>query len=598
MDDLVAELTLKFRDEMSGGLDEIKGQFGALDGTLQGLRDVLTELNTTIADLKLPPTLDAGFADVSAAAGDAATAVAGIGTAIDDDVAKLQQLKTEMGTLPEGVQPNAMPGVMPGEPPLPNEPGPREPREPGPYEPGAGAPLGDVGTHLMMGAVEASVAKESAEKYAEFNQILYQTAIKEGYNHDAAQGEVTRLNTYLDSLALSTGNSSTSLAEAYYWLTTTGMPKKLIEQMMPNLAQDATAYNNDPMEDAQSVYTLNSVLNVPADQMGVGLSVISRAAQLGHFGVGDFGQFLPGLATQLNFMKDTGIGGEVQLAAALESSRKAFGTSGQEAADVTDLLSYLSSPTAARFFDRTQRSEDLLSEGDKRLFAKYHIDKLDIPAYLDKKEAAGEGSFDAMMDLAAYVQHKLPANVSGTDQLEIFKALFHNQQAAEAAMGIAQNFDVFKADETALYGVNSGQVQGDFATAISSPQAQVNIVNEQYDEMVRTLGQNVLPSLTLLGGAANVAMKALNEIGHVYDTDFASPVGDAIGTAAAYGNHYIHPGRYNPALFNHPHAPAPAQAPQRLDIHLHGLPPGTSATAAGAPGTSVTVNQGQVLGAP
>ncbi len=363
MDDLVAELTLKFRDEMSGGLDEIKGEFGGLNATLAGIRDVLGELNTTLAELRAPTDLNVGLEAVTASADEATTAIGGIGTAIDGDIAKMRQLGAEMQSCSAWIEEyqsyNAgsgggggyYGGGSGGEPaPAPGEPVPvPEPGEPRPRNGGAGGMHGDVAMHLFMAGAGVAVAKESADEYADYEQILYQTAIKEGFSPKTAGARVAQLEPMLDSLALKTANSSTALAEAYYWLTTTGMNPNLIDQMMPALARDATAYGNVPMEDAQSVYTLNGVLNVPASQMSTGLSVISEAAQLGHFGVGDFGTYLPGLGAQLNILKDTGIGGLVQVASALEATRRVSGSSEQDAIDMQDLIMYLASPTASRF---------------------------------------------------------------------------------------------------------------------------------------------------------------------------------------------------------------------------------------------------------
>jgi hypothetical protein len=345
------------------------------------------------------------------------------------------------------------------------------------------------------------------------------------------------------------------------------------------------------LEDAQTVYTLNSVLNIPPEQMQQGLSVISKAAQLGHFGVGDFGHYLPGLGAQLSILQDTGIGGEVQVAAALEAARKVTGTSEEDAIDMQDLITYLASPTAARYFDRTKRSQDLLGAPILDLFKKYHIEGINIPQYLDKKEATGEGSFDAMMDLARLIETELPANASGSDVREIFGALFHNQQAATAALGIAQNYDVFKKDETLLYGVNDGQVQTDFNTSVNSPEGQLNITNEKFAEMNRELGQNLLPSLNLAGDALNIFLTGLNKVGEWYQTYFAAPVGGAIGTAAAefqYQNDHQAPNFLGMRSYRG----------HSLDINLNIKPDGSVVHTPGAtpPGVNLKVNQGTVLG--
>jgi hypothetical protein len=607
-DDLVASLTLELRNEMDGGIDAIKAEFGGLGETLAGIRDALGELSGVLAELRAPTGLSDGMAGVASETSSAITEVEKLGIAIDEDAAKLREMYAaagqwgQFGIAPAAVDagdPNRPAFIPPGyggggdEPPRPAEP-PRPDEPPRPRENGFYGGAGDVGTHLVMAGVEASLADDAAKQYAEFSSVLYQTAIKEGFGPDKAQAEVQRLTSMIDSLALETGGSSQELAEAYYWLVTTGMNKALINQVMPSLAKDATAYNNDPIEDAQSVYSLNGVLGVPADQIGRALSILSVAASKeGHFSISDFGNYLPGLASGLDLLGDTGIKGETDIAAALEASRKDAGTSEVDAIDLQDLISYLASPIAGRFFDRTQRSKDLLGKGTLDLFKKYHIPDIDIPAYLDAKEAKGEDAFDSMMDLAAWINQELPASATGTDRETIYRSLFHNQQAASAAMAISQNYGVFKADENQLMSVGDGQVQTDFKTAIGSPTGQLNIYQETLVQLERELGQDVLPSLVALGIAAHLAFEALNEIGTLYSNYFAKPVGEAIGTQAAYVAHEFaqHPNGAQRSRFGY-------NEPMQIHIKVDGAGNVISASGNSPPGTSVRVNQGQVLGAP
>jgi hypothetical protein len=598
-DDLVAELTLRIQAEGNAALDEVRSEFGLLDSTIQGLTGVLGELTATLAGLQAPVGLVDGMQSVVTETDEAVQAAQQLGVQLDANAEKMQVLQAASVPSfvpPEYVPPDSPAFIPPGTtPPPPQEPGPEPEPVPQPDDPRqpSGHGAADVGTHLLMAGVEASLARESAEKYAEFAGLLMQTAIKEGFSGDQAKDEVDRLTSMLDSLALKTGNSASNLAEAYYYLVIHGMDRNVIEQSMPALAQDATAYNNEPIEDAQAVSALNQVLNISPDQISRALSIISGASSLGGFSVGDFGNSLQGFAAQLSLMKDGGIGGLVQVAAEVEATHKDYSDSAEDAIDTNDLLSYLASPIAARFFDRTKRSMDLLAPSARALFDKYHISGINIPQYLDSREATGEGSFDAMMDLAHLVESKLPADISGTDEREIFGALFHNQQAAHAAMAIAENFDVFKADEAKLYDIPSTRVQTDFQSALNAPQGQVNIVNEQFSQMNRELGQDVIPALVNLGSAADIALKGLNLIGDSYSNYVAAPLGSAIGTLAAYTAHEMH---------EYPNGAQRSRFGYNVPMELHVIvsPSGhVDVTPKNVPpGTNVRVNQGNVLNTP
>ena len=544
---MVASLTLRLQDQMSGGVGEIQSLFTNLTTTLGTLNDTLGSMQDLLANLRGPANLmsdlDAVNAQVKVSADTMAASMDEVSTGVDANIVKIKEMYAAMGQgmsfMPPGSQvgggfnPDAMlpPGsARPGDEPAPED-------EPRPGGQGLGT-AGDAMGHILMAGIGVAIARNAAEKYADFGQILYQTAIKEGLNGGPAADEIARLNTMLDGLAVKTANSSTALAEAYYYLTIHGMAPGVISAMMPALARDATAYGNDPIEDAKSVSALNQVLGIAPDQMQRGLSIISDASSLGGFSVGDFGSYIQGFSAKLALMKNGGIGGLVSVASAVEATHKDFSDSADDATAMQDLLSYLSSPIAARFFARTKRSMDLLAPSQRALFDKYHIGGIDIPKYLDSREALGEGAFDAEMDLARLVNTKLPTNITGTDKLEIFGALFHNTEAAKAAMAIAENFDVFKANETTLYGIGPGKVQTDFQTSLNSPKSQMNIVDEKFAELTRSLGVNVIPSLTLLGTGANVALEGLNKIG-----DFWNSLAVGIGTGAVYA---MHPGAKQP----------------------------------------------------
>jgi hypothetical protein len=616
-DDLVAELTLKLRNDMGAGLDDVRAEFSGLDATLQQLRDVLGGLTEELQAMRAPTDLADGFAGVVTEADAATTSVQAIGAAIDADVGKVAALKDAWagygGT--GGFSPD-----MTMNPPAPSDddgnfrPSFVAPNTPVPWaddDMGGGGGSGDGGgsgggrgggqggdgshgsqggdmvTDMLFEAIAIASGKEAAERYADFDWLLTHIAITEKLSGAAADKEKEFLTGMLDDLATKTGTSSTDLANAYSFLVTTGMNHDLINQLMPGLAETATAYNVPVQDQAQSVFTLSDVMDIGPQQMPQALATLAYAAKLGHFGVADFGHYLPGIGAQLSILGDTGIAGEDQAAAALETVRRVTGTSEEDATDVQDLMNYVTSPIAARFFDRTKRSKDLLGAPILDLFNKYHVPDINIPAFLDDEKADGVDSFDAMVDLAQKIYNP---KMTPTDQREIFGALFHNQQAAMGALGLVENYGVFKSDEATLAQVNAGTVTTDYQTASGAPQVGLDKFDEQLSETVRMLGHDVNPTFDLLTIALKVFDGSLTLAGNVFDT-ITKPLTTAIGTALAYQQHDGLMHYNNPA------------APQTMNVHITVGPDGQVIRAlqmgsSPPPGVNLTVNQGQVLGAP
>jgi hypothetical protein len=613
-EELVAELTLKLRNDMGAGIDDVRAEFDGLEGTLQQLRDVLGGLTEELQAMRAPQGLADGFSAVVTQADAATTAVQAIGAAIDDDVAKVQALKdawagyggtggfsgamTQLAPTAGYEDDGSMrPDFIPPETVIPwNGPeagsgdggaqGDGEGRSGGEGS-GHGGGAGDMATNLLFAGIELATGREAAEKYADFDWILTHIAITEKLSGAAADKEKEFLTGALDDLATKTGTSSTDLANAYSFLVTTGMSHDLINQLMPGLAETATAYNVPVEDQAQSVFTLSDVMGIGPQQMPQALATLAYAAKLGHFGVADFGHYLPGIGAQLSILGDTGIAGEDQAAAALETVRRVTGTSEEDATDVQDLINYMTSPIAARFFDRTQRSKDLLGAPILGLFKKYQVPDINIPAFLDDEKAEGVDSFDAMVDLARKIYNP---KMTPTDQREIFGALFHNQQAAMAALGLVENYGVFKSDEATLGGVSQGTVATDYQTASATPKVGLDKLDEQIAETTRIVGQGLNPTFDLLTGVVRDFGLGMQTI----ETEFGivtKPLTTGVGTTAAYTQHEIdmHPNGAIRSRFGF-------AEPMKIELTVKGDGAVTNTTATPQPGVNLRVNQGRVLG--
>ena len=608
-DDLIAELTLRLRNEMASGQEEIRAEFSALGDVLTGLTGVLGELTAALASLSAPVALTEGMAVVTTETDNAIKAVQELGGAIDADAAKLTALK-EMYSGGAGGGSAFVPPEVSGQyadqpafiPPgmTPPEPAPGG----GVEDAAASAVVGGeaagyhakmmhhTGMDLVMGAVAVAVSHQAAEDYANFSSPALHSAITEKLSGAAAFKEMERIENLTDSLALKYDSSSMDLANAYLFLVTTGMSKNLIDQMMPSMAEASTAYNVPVSDMSQAVFSLNENLKIPADEMTQGLGILAYAAKLGHYNLAAFGHGLPVIGGQMSLVGMTGTQGEVEGASDLEVIRRNTGSSDQATTELEDLMVYLHSMMALRMFDKTKRMEDLLGPSGQKILDKYHLKPMDLPDYLNEERAKGVDEVDAITDYF----HKILAPIqSPTDRGIVVGAYFHNLGAQNAILALNQYYDVLHQDQQTLSGVQAQTVNTDFQTASQAPQAQMQLYNEQLTQLTRELGRDVLPSLVLLGQGFDALLQAVNAVGDFYSHHIAAPLGGAIGTAAAYTQHYfdeLFPGTYSGPIV-HPERGGPLPPPIHLTVNVD---KSGNVTAHSAPGRRVNVNQGAVVG--
>ncbi len=597
MDDLVAELTLRIRNDVNAGIDEIRGEFSGLGETLANLNSTLTSLDEALRGLQAPLELKDGLADAAASAKDATTAIDGIGTSLDADIAKVKDLGDGLSQLP-GAMPGGIVSVETsgggngsgggGDEESAGGGGDKNERGAGSHgDTVVGGGLGLLGD-AFMGQIAYSTADEWARKYAEFSETAAQVTITEGLQGNAASTERSRIETLADQTALRYAASSQDLINAYEYLVTDRVPKSQIEAILPSLAEASTAYNVPAYAISNAAFAELRMLDIAPSDVGNSLAVLHHAAMQGHFGIADFGRYLGNIAAQGRVMGISGAHGNVVLASALEAIQESTNDSGDTDTELKNLLEYLRSPIASRSFDPTGRTLTMMGPAGRRLREEYHLPNVDLTQYLDAELKHGVDPINAMLDFF----DKYTANVkSPIDLGNIFGMYFHNQTAAQAFLGLYQNQDIFRRMQSSLSGVSDTTLRTDYDTARAAPQASVNLLDEEFAQLQRELGQNVIPSLIQLGHAANLALEGLNWIGNTYSNDFSKPVGSFIGSAAAHVAHFFQ-GPYN--FDGAPLRGAPNQRPTHIDLHVHVDKDG-NATAHASPGTTTRVDQGNVL---
>ena len=373
-EDMVASLTLRLQNQLSGGLDEIKGQFNALSGTLDGLNETMGELRDVMADMRGPTRMAADLKAVQTQAAEAGAAISGdIGGAIDDGISAMEKFVAEMGTIPNvademaggvirswqaiGVEIEAdiasmetfatetqaaMTAMADAQAAKPGVGGPAVPVEPGGQ---AGATKkaaekhGSIwGENWIMDMVALGAGYEGEESYAKFQATALQAANIEGFHGKPALAEARNImHESYNQAYLSRGNVD-DIEEAYFNLVRQGLPRPLVDQMMGPLTEAATTYGTPVADITQPLFNLAEQFKIPGDQLSQGVAMLGAASHLGHYYFSDFGTGLPEVAAQFQLMGATGLSGEATAASALEVVRRVTPDSGTAGTDVMDLM--------------------------------------------------------------------------------------------------------------------------------------------------------------------------------------------------------------------------------------------------------------------
>lgn len=102
-DDLVAELTLRLRNEMTAGIDEVRSQFTTVEGAVEGLKESLSSVDRLMAEMHGPVGLESAVGGMTAELDGTAAAMRDMGATLDAEAAKARALLAETTALPEAL---------------------------------------------------------------------------------------------------------------------------------------------------------------------------------------------------------------------------------------------------------------------------------------------------------------------------------------------------------------------------------------------------------------------------------------------------------------------------------------------------------------
>lgn len=324
---------------------------------------------------------------------------------------------------------------------------------------------------------------EPVKQYAEYENTLRHIAITEGKSGAGADAEIKRLTKLFAEDAQRSGQTSESIAKAYYDLVTTGIPAGILDNVIGAHSRAATAYNISAEALGPAVGALLSNMKVPEADIGGALSAMAMAAKEGRFKVEDFSRELPGVSGFMSGLGMQGRGGSDYAFAALETVMKNASNPGQAAADFNDALNYLTGNAAKDAFRKNAG--------------------VDLPALLAAGERAGRNPMDTILDkLGEMTRGQSPVKMA-----ETLHGVLHNQQAEQAIMALLQHREEFEALRKKLDAVDKAQVDQDFATAVADPIVQVRLLGENFAQLTRIVGEGFAPVLAAL----NAGLAALNE---------------------------------------------------------------------------------------
>lgn len=360
---------------------------------------------------------------------------------------------------------------------------------------GAQSRVGALGS-----AMEGFSVVEPIRSYAEFENLARQSAITKGLSGAAAAQESQRLMTLFSKEALASGQTSSSVGEAYLDLQRMGIPASRIEEILAVHSRAATAYGISAADLGAPAMALLDTMKISDKDFGGALASMALAAQSGRFKVGDFARFLPGMAGTAAKLGMTGRGGADALFAALETVMKNASEPGQGATEFTELLNYVTSPMGTRSLGLDSKG---MGAEQRAIMSKYHLSGINIDAVLHDAAAKGINPLEAIVGT-------LRSKVGGLDPTAMSEALgayIHDTTARNALVALLLHRDDYLSLKGKLGQADESKVTRDWQTEMASPQAKLAQTMEQLTQLARTTGAAFLPILI----AANAGLLKLGE---------------------------------------------------------------------------------------
>ena len=311
---------------------------------------------------------------------------------------------------------------------------------------------------------------EPIREYAEYENTLRHIAITRHLSGAAADAEIARLTKLFAEDAQTGGQSSASIAKAYYDFATSGLSADVIDKIIGQHSKAATAYNISAEALGPAVLALIQNMHIPEADILAAIGAMTEAAKSGRFKVEDFAREFPGVSGLMSLLGMTGREGADYGFAALETVMKNSSEPNEAARGLVDALRYITDNAGRMAFQRAGIDlHEIEAEGAKH----------------------GRNPLDAVLDFLA----KLTKGMNPLDQAGVLGSLLHNQQAALAIQALLQHRDENDALKAGLDKKDASAVATDFATAFNGPIVQLRLFQEALAQLARSVGEMFVPVL-------------------------------------------------------------------------------------------------------
>ena len=453
---MVASLRLNLKDELSTGLERLKG-------ILDGLRDLGRSLS-------LGKLGDDGAVTNLRRIGDAAR---GLATNIKHIVTSSEAAGSALSRMKAAAS-------------------------------GLSSHLGAIGT-----VVSGATIYEPISAYAGFENTLRHIAITKGLSGGAAQAEIVRLNKLISGEAMGTGQTSESVAAAYYGLQTGGAgTASQVEEALRAHSRAATAYNIDSEVFTPVTLALMKNFKVFGDDLNRSLAAVGQASKEGQLKVADFAETLPQIAGQMNTHGMTGRLNANLAIAALQSIRSDVGEAGQSATDFNYMLDTMYTKPGMLGFALTGRNNFAEQRAKGLMMKATGYGGIDVSKLIDDGAARGMTPIDAVLAKLLQIKSKLNTHEFG----DLLGAMFTNDSGMKAWQALINHFDEFRRLRSKLDGQDASINDRDFNTAFEGPEVKLRLAGEQLRQFGRTIGEGFSPLLTEVNAGLGYLRGALEKL--------------------------------------------------------------------------------------
>ncbi len=402
-----------------------------------------------------------------------------------------------LGAPAAGAQYRPLPGAPITVPPMPPAAPMQAQRGPGLFSRAGGALAGArsrVGAFsdsvgLAGGAMAGISLMAPIREAAEFDNVLTHIAITAGATEGTVRSKVATMAQTYQAMALATRQSSHDVAESAQFLITTGIGEEMTNKLLPIIAKAATAYNT-PMRDAvQGAFSMHEELKIAPEDMQGALSATALAAKQGHFSFSDFSSFLPSIAAQAGVSGIRGRGGLDVLLAALETSRRGAGTSGQAATNLQDFLSYINAPIGTKSF----------AKGG-----------INLPALKIAAEKAGQNPIEAVIEAV----RKRTTTMSDAQKGTFLGSIFHNQEARIFAQTMLSELQYYEDTKKKISQAGDQTIDEDFRKA-QNLHTRLATLSESSHQLTQRVGTGFSWVVPIGTGLLTGVLSGLHGIDHI-----------------------------------------------------------------------------------